>query len=114
MPDEIAMTGPSETIGSEEPRQDAAAFDAALAAVLPEDLSSWLRLRTRLAGLRLEDVAAEIGVSRSSVANYVRGVTRPDPLTLMRWVVLLSDRSGIGVPRLWAEARIVLLSEIQG
>ena len=54
----------------------------------PSSLQSRLRDSREWRGLEQADLARELGVGRSTVSNYERGVTEPGKLVINAWAVV--------------------------
>lgn len=58
----------------------------------------------KVAGMRQQDMADELGIERQTVSNYINGVTRPKLMVLKVWAMrtgvpigwLLTDETGRG------------------
>lgn len=57
------------------------------AKVPPSTLQNRLRIAREWRGLEQADLARELGVGRSTVSNYERGVTIPGKLVINAWAV---------------------------
>jgi len=71
---------------------------AQLGGALNWDLVDRLHKALRVGNVSVTKMAAELGVHRNTVGNYLRGTTPPDRRTLVTWAL------ACGVPLVWLQS----------